>query len=279
MYPLQRCVLLESHVVTFGSIQQTAFSLLCRQPMCSAQGGCGLPLGRAGVRLCVCGRGRERQGVCVCACVERWESECERERERAHSTLAQAPVRENGSLCTAAAWLRLTGEATCGSRTGWQVYRRACTPFRSPTWPFLVGVYFTLRLAWSHPSAREIRFEWKRSNYSLTALQTFMFYFYTPCVPHDLKSFLFFNPSVSRLDQWWDLLRNVRSAVLPLTGPLSEGYEWWFLASPSRIPNDHPPSPEAHRLSEPSKDSQQTDEPRCSVLCRTFLAFALGWWP
>ncbi len=85
------------------------------------------------VCMSVCVFERERESVCVC--VER-----ERERESAHSRLAQAQVRENGALCTAAAWLRLTGEATCGLQTGWQVYRRACTLSRSPTWLFPVGV-------------------------------------------------------------------------------------------------------------------------------------------
>lgn len=63
-----------------------------------------------------------------------------RERERegrksAHSRLAQAPVREREARSDEAAWLRLMGEATCASRTGWRAYRRTCTGSRWPTWP------------------------------------------------------------------------------------------------------------------------------------------------
>lgn len=64
----------------------------------------------------------------------------EGETASAQSRLAQAPVPENGALCTVAAWPRLTGEATCASQTGWQVYRRACTPSRLPTWLSPVGL-------------------------------------------------------------------------------------------------------------------------------------------
>ena len=135
-----------------------------------------------------------------------------------------------------------------------------------------------LYLARSHPSAREIRLEWKRSNYSFTALQTFTFYFYTPCVSHDLKSFFFLIPlypvwtngetccATLEVQLPLSLVRCLKVMNVPVP-------TWWFRASPCRIPSDQPPSPEAHRLSEPSKDSQQTDEPRCSVLCRTFFFF------
>lgn len=58
--------------------------------------------------------------------------------ERRALQVAQA----EGARRAAEAWLRLTGGATCASLTGWQVYRRACTPSRSPTWPFLVRPCF-----------------------------------------------------------------------------------------------------------------------------------------
>ncbi|XP_026178078.1 PI-PLC X domain-containing protein 3 isoform X1 [Mastacembelus armatus] len=100
--------------------------------------------------------GSRLAGVFACVslmCVKR-----KSERESAHSRLAQGPVRENGALCTAAAWLRLTGEATCGSLTGWQVYRRACTPSRSPTWRFPVREGLEQISSFLSAHAREVVF-------------------------------------------------------------------------------------------------------------------------